>query len=88
MVGSSLTFTNDTETLQIHEIHNLKAAVKSSTNDIVVAGTHINNKFDDTAKNSTHYTNQFVFMYYLDYDTDCEIKWMKATTDFDEIRDI
>ena len=27
-------------------------------------------------------------MYYLDYDTDCEIKWMKATTDFDEIRDI
>ena len=27
-------------------------------------------------------------MYYLEYDTDCEIKWMKATTDFDEIRDI
>ena len=75
MVGSALTYTDESETYQVHEIQNLRAAVKSSTNDMVISGSHMNTKYWD----------QYVFMYYLDYSSDCEVKWLKRSYDFDEI---
>ena len=75
MVGSALTFTDNSTTYQVHEITNFKMAIKNSTNDMVVSGSHKNNKYWD----------EYVFMYYLDYSSDCEVKWLKKSYDFDEI---
>ena len=62
----------------MHEIKNLQVDVKSGTNDIVVAGTHINHKYYD----------DFVFIYYLDYDITCDVKWIKKSYFFDGIYDV
>ena len=45
---------------------------------MVVAGTHINHKYYD----------DFVFIYYLDYDITCDVKWIKKSYFFDGIYDV
>ena len=44
----------------------------------MVAGSHTNNKYDD----------DFVFIYFLDFDGDCEVKWIKTSEQFDLVLDI